>query len=213
MAPHLPVDSFTEDLSRVSLELRRGKGNSAAITERKSKKKMETVAKSRKSRALSKQRGAARDFKADQWEGCAEEGCTQSVEPTPELEVPELDVPEPAPPPAAVPEQASGTDAPAASSHDTTPSGSQHHAPPPPPPGRNPWAVEECKSEWLFVDTEPDQDVMEAESTGHPAVEESASAAGACGPLDCGPLDYCAAPLEEFVVQKNRQREEKWQLL
>jgi len=205
MAPHLSVDSFTDDLSRVSLELRKGKGNSAAITERKAKKKMEMVAKSRKSRTLSKQRGAARDLKADQWEASAEAGCTQSVEPTPEL-----DVSEPAAPPAAVPELASATDdTPAASSHDTTPSGSQHHAGPPPAPARNPWAVDECQADWLFVDTDPDQDVMEAKPTGHPV----GAAGGVPDVGACGPLDSCAAPLEEFVVQKNRQRQEKWQLL
>lgn len=72
-------DTFTEDLSRVRIEVQDGGSNSKMASEKKAKK-LAIVAKSRKSKTLSKQRGAARDYKSDQWDG-DEVGGTSTVTP------------------------------------------------------------------------------------------------------------------------------------
>merc|ERR1711998_641532 len=173
-------ETFAKDLTRVKTEVH----NRGSVVDKRAKRMAEMEKVARK-KSLSKQRGAARDYKA--WE--SDQNTSQNVNhspPSPECspqQVPVEAVVLPDPQQPVVHEERSRADS--SSSHSSADE-----------PVANVWENRSVGAE-------------DAACTSDAGESFSSSASSSSGPLD-----YCPVPLEEFVVpSRSKKREERWEIL
>lgn len=197
-------ETFAKDLTRVKTEVH-NRGN---VVDKRAKRMAELEKVTRK-KSLSKQRGAARDFKA--WESDQNTSQNDNYSP-PSPECSPQQVPAEAaalaePHQPVVPEGRSRADS--SSSHSSVDE-----------PVANVWENRSAaqKTEWVLVeddDTEPELgDSSVGAEDGACTSDAGESFSSSASSSSSGPLDYCPVPLEEFVVpSRSKKREERWEIL
>jgi len=216
-------NSFAEDLTRVRVEVNRCTGSKGSIATEKRAKRLETATRNTCKKNLMKQRLAARDSKA--WEECAnqESPLSPQVSQAPavrvasqgwceETKVKSTEMEKLAKPCAGLrgwceetkvkPTKMENPAKPCAGVRSESTNNTSMPI--------NPWSCEDDTPEWVLV--EDDEEVTDTPSA---AVETTTTD----DPLlklrsGGGPLDYCPANLQEFVVpSKAKQRQERWEYL
>merc|ERR1711998_738496 len=196
-------ETFAKDLTRVKTEVH----NRGSVVDKRAKRMAEMEKVARK-KSLSKQRGAARDYKA--WE--SDQNTSQNVNhspPSPECspqQVPVEAVVLPDPQQPVVHEERSRADS--SSSHSSADE-----------PVANVWENRSVaqKAEWVFVeddDMEPELGDSSVGAEDAACTSDAGESFSSSASSSSGPLDYCPVPLEEFVVpSRSKKREERWEIL